>query len=220
MATAAVNPNVLEFEFNEQEHLYVVKATKRPAISVTQVLASVGFVSYEFVKQEVLEYKSSLGTAVHKATEILDEDPDALNWDTVAPEAVPYVLAWEKFKKEMKFVPKRIEYRNCVRVNGVPVGFQIDREGLLEGFPAIAEIKCTCAEEKSWRYQLGGYDACMRAAGLKPEGMPYWTRFGVRLTPEAKYKICGPYNSPHHIDVFRCSLVVAQEKINEKIGGE
>lgn len=204
------------FSFDESTHTYRDRDGKR-IISVTQVLASVGFVNYDFVKESVLEYKSSLGTCVHTACQFLDENDD-LDWDTLAPEAVPYVVAYEKFKEDLQFTPTLIEHRGVVSLAGTLIGFQVDRVGMCGQFPCIVDLKCVTQESEAVKFQVALYEECLKVQGHKPEGQPWWKRFALQLRPDSTYRVWGPYESPRDIQIAKCAVAVASEKLLLGIG--
>lgn len=207
----STTPAPIPFTFDGDTHIYREAATGRQIISVTQVLASVGFVTYGFVKESVLEYKSTLGVAVHAATHYLDED--VLDWESVAPEAINYILAYEKFKNETNFTPSMIEHRGVVKLAGTLVGYQIDRVGKCGDFPVIIDLKCTVAESESVKFQLALYEACLKEEGIKPEGQPFFKRFGLQLRPDGTYRVWGPYENPRDRQIAMCAVAVASEKL-------
>ena len=74
-----------------------------PVPSVTQALKAADIIDDRFYTDEARER----GIAVHAACHYLDEE--CLDWETVAPEIVPYVEAYQRFKDESGSVPALIE---------------------------------------------------------------------------------------------------------------
>jgi hypothetical protein len=82
-------------------------------------------------------YYLQRGLYVHKATEYFDRRE--LDESTVDDEIAGYVRAYTSFRSDSKFRPRLIEYRvfdERYRVAGT-----LDREGPLNGFEAILDIK-------------------------------------------------------------------------------
>jgi hypothetical protein len=96
-----------QFAFDSERHEYRENGIVRR--SVTQLLNDCGLVCYDHVNPKVLERKAEIGSAAHTAAWFFDEHD--LDWRTVAPEVVPYVNAWAKFRMECDFIPRRIETR-------------------------------------------------------------------------------------------------------------
>jgi len=203
MATA------VQFEFDAAQHLY---KTKEGLIvpSVTQVLASVGLVSYNGVSREVIEHARERGDVAHEACAFLDQD--RLDWESVDGEVLPYVLAWERAKKELGFVADAdgIEQPGVATVHGMHFGYTIDRRGRVGKHRTILELKCTAEEEASWKYQLAGY-------ALASDTPALWQLAAVHLRPDASYRLCPYQNHEHYQRIFLAALAITWEKINEGI---
>jgi hypothetical protein len=178
------------FQFDEVNHVYTEDGV--PVISCTQILDEVGLIDYDGINKDVLERKSVIGSYAHAATQYIDEGD--INWDSIDPQIAGYVRGYEKFKQETGFIPILTEHRGIANLNGSKYGWTIDRYGLLNGKPAVIELKCTSAEEKSWKVQLAGY-----TLALDQERPKYWTtpklvqRVGLQLKPDGRYK-CYPYS--------------------------
>ena len=100
--------------FNEDRHEYSLDGQRLP--SVTQLLAPL--VDYSKVPKDVLERAQQLGTAVHRMTELFDNDD--LDEDSLSDELRPYLAGWIKFRAECQFEPERISERQpqseCVTI--------------------------------------------------------------------------------------------------------
>lgn len=68
---------------------------------VTSILALVRDLSS--IPPDVLERAAARGNAVHRACWILEADPSGLAWDTVHPDVVPYVRAFEDAKRVLRW---------------------------------------------------------------------------------------------------------------------
>jgi hypothetical protein len=175
----------------------------------TDVLAESGLVDYSFVNADILERKSELGIAVHKACCLND-------WGkrfTCDPEAEPYVDAWREFRERTKFVPRVIEVGSDATVNGMLYAMRVDREGILAGEETIVEIK-TCANAmKHHGVQLAGYAMGLHHAKVSS---PY-ARFAIRrrivvkLTRQGIAKVIR-YDDKSDADVFVSALYVVTWK--------
>ena len=185
--------------------------------SVTQVLAQAGLVHYSMaIALDILERKSSLGTAVHLACHQLDTPSlGDLNWASLHEEAVPYVLAYEKMKAEQKFLVRDSEVQGIATVRGFRYGYQIDKRGWLGQKAMILDLKCAVEEKAAWRLQLAGYELVQTpSAAIRdvyehtknriPTG---WERAAVILKPDGSYRMCR-YRDPRDKDIFLCALAV------------
>jgi hypothetical protein len=213
MATAAIQSAAIEFTFEKEGHIYRDMLGQQ-ILSVTQVLDSAGIVNYSGAPEEALAFKSEIGDAVHKATEIIDTpDKGELDWDEVDPRCMGYVLSYERFKDETGFVASHVEFSGAVRLPQGNFAFTVDRLGTFQGLPVVFEIKCTLKQENSWRCQLAGYVDCIKALGFKPEGAPTWKRIAVQLKPDGTYRLY-PYDDRTDFEVWRWAAALATWKKN------
>jgi hypothetical protein len=200
--------------FTEANHEYRNSAGI-PVPSVTQILEGVGLTDLSGIPLDTLERKRALGDAVHYGTAILDRckymgGPE-LDWDTVHEDAVPYMLAYERFQSAGLFVPEEVEHGGIFTVNGMEFGFTRDRIGRMQGIKhrVLLEIKCSYREEPAWKYQLAGYDLTVPRA--KDE---YIVRVAVQLKPDTTFK-CFPYEKARDRDRFLWALGLTYVKIEE-----
>lgn len=175
----------------------------------TDVLSESGLVDYSFINEDVLERKSELGIAVHKACRLFDEGAKFI----CDPEVDPYIDAWEEFRARCRFVPRVIEQAYDVEVNGMRYSMRVDREGDLAGEETIVEIKICANAMKHHGVQLAGY-----AMGLphKHIAVPMGKflrrrRVVVKLTRTGLAKIIR-YDDRTDFDVFVSALYVASWK--------
>jgi hypothetical protein len=87
--------------FDEESHVGTIGGRIVP--SVTGILKAGGFEPYGS------EWHMAKGRAVHLACQYLDEG--GLDWSSISDEILPYLMAYELFKKESGFKPTRIEER-------------------------------------------------------------------------------------------------------------
>jgi len=135
----------VQFEFNEEEHLYSVNGRVIPG--TTRVLSHCGLIDYSMVRPYLLEQKKILGKNVHAATHFYD-DNESLDWSTVRDEEKPYVDAWVEFRQITGFTPLLREYRDIMIVNGMKYGTTLDAFGFL--FKELADIELKTGEPQSW----------------------------------------------------------------------
>ena len=101
--------------FAAEGHLYQQDGVTIP--SVTQVLALSGIADVSGIPLYRLERAAAVGTAVHAACHFLDEDD--LDLESVHPEIVGYVLAYQLFKTDTGFLPRAIEQRGVAEAGGL-----------------------------------------------------------------------------------------------------
>ena len=216
MSTAAQPDTLVKIPggfYSEASHTYLNESrVERP--SVTQILDSVGLTDLSRVSPETLEHKRKLGDAVHYYAHLVMTDPEVDCWESVHEDCVPYCLAFDEFRSREKFVLDVVEGRPQTEVAGIhkaygmEYGFTFDLRGRLDGFPVIADIKCTYDEEPSWRYQLAAYAETQP----KPEGSPTWGRMVIHLKRDGTYKLV-TFNDPGDRNVFLWSLGIVFTKI-------
>ena len=79
-------------DFDPATHTYTSEGRRVP--SVTQCIDRLN--DYSMVPADLLERKRELGTAVHQATALYDQDD--LDWGSVADEVYPYLEAGSSFE--------------------------------------------------------------------------------------------------------------------------
>lgn len=191
-----------EFTFVSEGHQYFNARGVR-VLSVTQILNNVGLVNYDGIPQETLDHKAAIGTAAHAACHYFDESD--LDMETLDPEVLPYVQAWERFRSETDFVPELIEHRGIATIDGIEYGFTLDRIGQFNGHPTLIEIKCTAGVEVSWGSQCAAYALAMKAE------YPKLFRLAVHLKPNATYSLV-PLNDIRDYQIFRSALAIETYK--------
>jgi hypothetical protein len=168
-------------------------------VSVTELLVKEGFIDTTWFD----DYYATKGTYVHKACELLDRDE--LEEAELDPILIPYVAAWQKFKKESGFVITEMETRltsEIYQFTGKP-----DRIGVLNNCPTIVDIKSGVIQP--WTaLQLAGY-------GLL-KGSPH-KRVGVQLMNDGKYKMT-EFSDYHDRQIFLAALFCHQWKNNNLKG--
>lgn len=171
--------------FEEAQHIYRDAQGMR-VLSVTQILAFLGLVVYGFIRQEVLERKSKIGIAVHAAVQYLCEQ--TLDWNTVAQEAIGYVVGAEQWIRDNGFHSVSREERGICEIHCMKFGFQYDHRGymLYKGRirQTIVDLKTCTQESASWRLQTAAYAL---ASPALPNGEKY-LRVVLQLFPDGRVK--------------------------------
>lgn len=156
-----------------------------PIPSVTQILKATG-VSADFshVDPIVLDRKRQIGQAAHAATHYFDEgDLDA---QTIAPEVIPYLEAWRRFRLEREFVPDLLEtvvYHRTAHYIG-----RFDRYGYVGGLPVLLDIKISDPDAAAADLQTAGYLAAL------VDERPDWAerdiaRWSVQICDDGRYRL-------------------------------
>lgn len=170
--------------FEEERHIYTDAAgTRLP--SVTQVFSALGMTDYDSISKEVLARKSAIGVAVHAAIRYLCEG--VLDWDSVAPEAMSYVVAAEMWMKEQGFTSLAQEGQGIAEIGGMKVGYAYDNLGtmMFKGRMrhVILDYKTTVATSPTWKLQTAAYAL---AAPKLPIGERY-LRCILQLKADCKF---------------------------------
>jgi hypothetical protein len=179
-------------EFDSQHHRYWLEGELLP--SVTQILEGVGMIDTRFYTEEA----RLLGSAVHQATQYLDEGD--LDEDSVDPQMRGHLAAYQLFKKETGFSPVEIEvqvYHPEYRYAGT-----FDRLGVIvQGRQVLVDLKT--GPVQPWvGLQLAGYALCIRTGGF-PQ------RWGVYLREDGRYFIT-EFTDRKDKDVFLSAVSVFQ----------
>lgn len=199
--------------------------------STTQILEGVGLVNYDDVPGDTLKHKRDIGDAAHFATHSLDIcrfcqgillpdetctkckkhcEEGSLNWDDVNSEVSPYILAYQRAKKESGMVVEEAEVSGIGKINGMEFGYTRDRIITMPGikYRAVLELKCAYKEEKSWKWQTASYE---RTCPKKEN--EHIARIGLQLKKDTSFKFY-IYEDPRDIDVFTWALALTWTKIN------
>lgn len=166
-----------ELQFDEESHTYYFDNKIIPG--VTSVIKPL--MDLDHIDQEVLERKSKIGTAAHKATELFDEDN--LDESNLHPIIVPYLDAWKKFRNETKIEIVSSE----AKVFNQKYGYagMYDRIAVLYDNPCIIDIKCTAVLGAHVGNQLAAYKEAHNAENE----FQVKNRFAVQLRPDGTYRL-------------------------------
>jgi hypothetical protein len=201
------------FSFDPETHTYTYGVHVVP--SCTQVIGNVGLVGPEFVDEELLEYKSQLGTEVHLACHLFNQGKQS----SVDPKVEPYLDSWIKFHKQMYLHVMRSEHLQIGMIEGMPFGMKVDVQGEVNGHDTIIDIK-TGVVYPHHALQLAGY-----AAGLDdPMYLTPTARFRKRRRMVVQVQSTGKiakvtrFGDLYDYEIFRSALCVAYwKKSHEKI---
>lgn len=195
-----------EVTFDAEKHEY--RDSRGIVPSVTQILESVGITDFASLGRfgVDLEEAKERGTIVHQLTEM--HDRGTLDDDSVDPELVGYLDGWKAFLSSVSWKALRdgiekVVYREDWRYAGT-----VDRIGVLNGRPAILDIK-TGTKHPATGVQLAGYEfANTQLIALE--------RYGVYLTNEGAFSLV-KYDSPSDLMVFLKALSIHQWKVQHNV---
>lgn len=190
-------------QFDEQAHAYTLDGVRVP--SVTQVLKPL----YDFsrVDPAMLQAKAALGTAVHLACELLDNDDlDEESEDgreALAPLA-GYLAGYKKFKADKKPAVLENETRLFHPVHRY--AGTVDRRFEFEGDVWDVDLKSTVAMSPIVGLQTAAYTEMFKAHGRTRA-----RRGALQLFPDGKYKLW-EFKDPSDFSVFLSLLTVQRFK--------
>lgn len=147
--------------FEPEAHVYHLNGQRLP--SVTQVLEPL--INYDGVPNGILQHAADRGTAVHLATEFWDDGD--LDEESIDPEVLPYVQAWQRFRAESGFEVLRSEvrvYSERHRYAGT-----VDCIGTLRGRLIMVEKKTTAVLHPATAIQVSAYYRAYNEAAPKVE---------------------------------------------------
>lgn len=198
----------MDFTFDEETHTYKLGGMRVP--SVTEIIAPLS--DHSRVPQETLEYKRSLGKAVHKAIEYWENGVfDLYEHD---PMILPYFEGWLKFKKESGFRAMWCEKpvaSTKLRIAGTPdVGGS--RSPTANIADELLDVKCVYAIDPATGVQLAGYDIIGRDFN---KGWNIKTRGAVQLIGDGTFRY-HLFNNPNDAHVFRACAAIYSWKALSK----
>src|SRR5574337_183622 len=197
--------------FNEADHSYRTDGVLLVP-SVTGIIKECRSASYDQIRQDILENRRNLGAHVHTCTQY--QDTGVRDESKVHAKAVPYLKAWEKFKREGRFIPQLIEEHVVEAISGMPLGGTPDRVGKLEGILCAVDIKISRQRERWWGVQTAGYAVLCAGGGL--EVGKRTRRRVVQLSDDETYHIWN-FNDPSDFDVLQWALALCWWKRNNGI---
>lgn len=189
------------FAFDPESHTYLVGGIPTP--SCTGVLKSSGFVPPAFLDQDMLERRSELGRAVHKACDLCNREKEF----TCDPAVRGYLNSWIETKRRLALDLKLSEFQQIGEINGMLYGMQLDALALVGHEEHVIELKIGPIFPHHG-LQLAGY-----AAGLyHPRFETALARFRVRkrialqLNEHGLLAILHRFDEKSDFDVFTSML--------------
>jgi hypothetical protein len=193
------------FSFEEATHTYAIDGVKVP--SVTQILKPL--YSFDGIPAAVLNAKAALGTAVHRACELLDKDDLDEESDEGRAALAPlsgYLNAYKAFKRDKRLVILANEKRLFHPVHRY--AGQIDRSYAMDGDVWDVDLKSTVSMSPIVGIQTAAYTDMLRANGradIKAR------RGALQLFPDGKYKL-HEFSDPQDFPVFLSLLTIKRFK--------
>lgn len=190
-----------EFNFDEATHTYTLNGRRLP--SVTQLLAPIGM-DFSMVPADVLEAKRQLGTAVHQACEL--DDDDDLDEDSLPDALRPYLAAWRKFKADTG----ALVLDNERKLFHASLGFAgtLDRRVTMRGDLWLLDLKTSAEPHASYGVQLAGYEVLLQHSEPHRRGT-------VHLRDDGTYRL-HEFNNPNDAACFRALLSLHHWKESTK----
>jgi hypothetical protein len=130
-------------------------------------------------------------------------------FNAIDQEVEGFVRAWERFKATKKFKPILIEHSLFARSGVTVFATTLDRVGLLDGRPAIVEIKTPKVAEPYWGVQLAGQEEALVQNLGPPTTRPFkYERVVAQLFANGTHREI-LYRDPNDRNVFLWSLGIA-----------
>lgn len=183
------------FTFEEGAHRYVYKGV--PVPSVTQVLDR--YSGLEYVAEDLLERARQLGTHVHKAVHLFNEE--RLELATLDPVLQAYLLGWQRFLDETGAVVIHSEQRLLSRNNG----FAGTLDSIVHWGKSrrLVDVKTATAHPRT----VGPQTAAYAEAWKEVHGETIRERYSVLLTPDGRYNL-KKCDDPRDWNIFRAALTL------------
>lgn len=190
--------------FDAQTHTYTLDGVCVPG--VTSILKPL--YSFAGIDPDALAAKAALGSAVHRACELLDQDD--LDEETEAGRAAlepiaGYLAGYKKFKADKRpvvFANESQLFHPIHRYAGT-----IDRRYSIEGDVWDVDLKSTVAMSPVVGIQTAAYSEMFKANG----DMARARRGALQLFPDGKYKLW-EFKDPADFSVFLSLLTVQRFK--------
>lgn len=191
--------------FDEAAHVYRLGGAVVP--SVTQLLKPIG-ADFSQIDPRVLEAKRQLGTSVHLACELDDEND--LDEETLPADVLPYLQAWRKFKADTGAVV----IMNEQRLASVSHRFAGTLDRVVQvrsGDIYLIDLKTAASMWRSFGVQLCGYQLLLDESAFTTK----LARKGLQLKADGTYRL-EPYNNPNDAACFRALLSLHHWKESQK----
>lgn len=194
----------MDLQFEPESHTYRLGGRVVP--SVTQLLKPIG-PDFSMIPADVLERKRQLGTAVHLACELDDDDDlDEAGLDQVL---LPYVQAWRKFKAEtgaVVLVNEKQLGHDVLRYAGT-----VDRVVNVGAERWLVDLKTSADPHASYGVQLAGYEELLRHSAR----MQVEARATVHLRDDGTFRL-HTFTNPNDAACFRALLSLNNWKESNK----
>ncbi len=180
----------MDIMFDEVQHKYWLDGIE--AVSVTQLLKITG-IAPDLGNFYTVEAQKR-GTAVHKATELIDKRVQDIE-DYLDSPYLPYIQGWVQFVDDCNFEPLAVE--KMVGNFAWLIAGTFDRVGKVNGVETMVDIK-TGAKQRHHGVQLAAYNVLDGNCKTRP-------RMTVQLFQKPKhgrnYELV-PYTDPEDYDAF------------------
>lgn len=200
-----------KWNFDCKTHTYLTDGRVIP--SVTRALDFSGLVDFQHVRRDILEHKTELGQAVHRACQLYDLG--TLDAATVDERINPYLRSWIGFRNATGFLPRKIEEQHVGIINGMYCGMRLDREGVFHGQQAVLDLKI--GEHQDYHgVQLAGYAALLPMAEVESPFARFIkrARYGVQLLASGEPARMRKYEDPHDYHIFAAALLITTTKLH------
>lgn len=191
----------MTLHFDPATHTYTVDGARLP--SVTEIIRPIA-PDFSAIPPAVLERKRALGTAVHEACDLDDQD----DLGEVDDQLQGYVDAWRRFKAETGLQVTMSEQRlhhDALRYAGT-----LDRLVAIGDVMWLLDLKTSADPAPSYGVQLAGYAELLAAAGTVAD-----RRATLHLRADGTYRLC-EFTNPNDLAAFRACLSLHHWKESAK----
>lgn len=191
-------------QFDPAAHAYTFGGVRVP--SVTQVLRPL--YSFDGIPLGVLNAKAALGTAVHRACELFDNDDLDEESEAGARALIPiagYLDGYKRFKADKRLSIVANEQRLFHPVHRY--AGTIDRRYAMEGHIWDVDLKSTVSMSPIVGIQTAAYTEMFRANGFTQPAR----RGALQLFPDGNYKLW-EFTDPSDFSVFLSLLTIQRFK--------
>lgn len=193
MTAPPLAADVLSFE--AESHTYWHGMAQVP--SVSEVMRPLTEQYLRSIPEDALEWKRQLGTAVHKACELLDLDD--LDEEALDPVIVPYLEGYKRFLVDYRPQWNAIESRVFHREDWY--AGTLDRQGVIRGDDeAIVDIKTSTKVASYAGIQLWAYGAAVTT--------PASSLYALQLLKTGNYKLVPFTNLSRYRDTWQGLLSI------------
>lgn len=167
----------MSLEFDEAKHEYRFKGVLVP--SVTKIIAPL--FDFSAINEMVLERKSAIGRAVHRACELIDRG-EILDPESIDPEVAGYIVGYQKFLRELRPEVEANEER-VFHLTHRYAG-TLDRIYVIDKVQWWVDIKTSSQLHPGVGVQVSAYQNAYRHTAR-----PGARRGALKLTPDGDYRL-------------------------------